>query len=190
MILYVFINIYVLLILPAQRRLAVLIIATNISFWYRKMCSCFALDYSYLLLYSDEWGAIFTKPLVNKAEVQLTSFTQLCIYIYMHIVYIFMNLYELCTLPTSTPPKSGWLTASQRSWPEWILKWDAVPRKLTMLTIPSLSQGIDNFDRFLSFEDDPTLADPLVQVEWSWSTCSWERSLGTWWWWWWGGGIG
>ena len=139
MILYVFINIYVLLILPAQRRLAVLIIATNISFWYRKMCSCFALDYSYLLLFSDERGAIFTKPLVNKAEVQLTSFTQLCIYIYMHIVYIFMNLYELCTLPTSTPPKSGWLTASQRSWPEWILKWDAVPRKLTMLTIPSLS---------------------------------------------------
>ena len=108
-----------------------------------------------------------------------------CMYIFK---YISMNLYELCTLPTSTSPKPGWLTASQRSWPGWILKWDAVPRKLTMLTIPSLSQDSENFDRFLSFGDGPTLADPLVQVEWSWSTCSWERSLGTWWWWWRGGG--
>ena len=31
----------------------------------------------YLLLYYDEWGAILMKPLVNKPEVQLRSFTQL-----------------------------------------------------------------------------------------------------------------
>ena len=48
-----------------------------------KTVLCFCNVTNPVLHYSDECGAIHTKPLVIKAEVQLTSFNQLNVYSYI-----------------------------------------------------------------------------------------------------------
>ena len=101
-----------------------------------------------------------------------------------YCMYIFICFYEFVWIAHLHGPQA-WLT-------------DCESKKLTWVDIKvrCCSAKVDNVDNSFSFSRHwqfwqvqlPTLADPLVQVEWSWSTCSWERSLGTRWWWRWGGG--